>query len=153
MPPQTVEPDVGGRLAALDAAVMRFDVAARALPDLDVVATGEWSARMVVAHIVFWHERFARTVADVAAGRAPQPSGGTLAAFADQARDELGYLGVEITLNRLAAAQTTIRRDIGMLGDVLIPYRQGRIHTPADHLRITTGHVSSHAAELERARR
>lgn len=42
-------------LADLEDVVARLAAAARALPDPDVAGTGEWPARMVPAHVVFWH--------------------------------------------------------------------------------------------------
>ncbi len=87
--------------------------AARALPDLEVLTTGEWSARMVLAHIVFWHESFGRNVADLAAGRQPTPLRGSLAALGERTRAELGSLDVEVLLGRFVAAQSVIRRDVG----------------------------------------
>ncbi len=140
------------RLAALEAALSRLADAARALPDVDIPATGTWSARMVLAHVVFWHESFARNVADIAAGRRPTPLRGTYAVLAGRARAELGDLDVPELLERVAAAQAVIRRHIGEPGIDLIPYRQGsRPYTPAEHLRVTADHVRQHAAELERA--
>jgi hypothetical protein len=108
---------------------------------------------MVLAHIVFWHESLARNVADLAAGRRPTPLRGTLAALGERTRAELGSLDIEVLLDRLMAAQSVIRRDVGAQGVELIPYRQGRLHTPTDHLRITTGHVDHHASDLARAGR
>jgi len=140
------------RLAALEAAVVRLAGAARATGDPDDVVTGDWSARLVVAHVVFWHEAFARSVADLAAGRRPSPLAGNYAALAERTRDELGYLPIEALLERLVAAQAVIRRDIGSPRIDIIPYRRGsRPYPPVEHLEVTRDHVARHAAELERA--
>jgi hypothetical protein len=146
-----VTPDLDAGLAALEAAVARISTAARALPDPDAGVTGEWSARMVLAHVVLWHESFARNVADLAAGRRPAPLRGTYAALAERARLELGSLDIATLLARLGAAQAVIRRDIGTPGLGLIPYRHGsRRYLPVEHQRVTAAHVAHHAAELER---
>lgn len=145
--------DVLSGLVALDAAVARLTDAARALRDPDALATGEWSARMVVAHVTFWHESFARNVADLAAGRRPRPLRGTLLELGERARSELGHLEVEALLERLVAANAVIHRDIDAPGIDRIPYRQGRHYTPADHLQVTASHVDHHASELEAAGR
>ena len=140
------------RLAALEAAVVRLAGAARATSYPDDVVTGDWSARLVVAHLVFWHESFARNVADLAAGRRPAPVAGTYAALAERTRAELGDLPIEALLERLVAAQAVIRRDIGARGIDIIPYRRGsRAYPPLEHLEVTRDHVARHAAELERA--
>jgi len=115
--------------------------------------TGEWSARMVLAHVTFWHESFARNVADLAAERRPRPLRGTLLELGERARSELGHLDVETLLDRLVAANAVIHRDIGSPGIDRIPYRQGRHYTPVDHLRVTAAHVDHHASELESAGR
>jgi hypothetical protein len=144
--------DLASSLASLKAAIDRLAVAARALPDLDAPATGEWSGRMVVAHVVLWHESFARNVADLAAGRRPSPLVGTYAVLAARTRTELGDLPIEILLGRLEAAQGVIRQHVGCPRIALIPYRRGSRHyAPAEHLTVTTDHVARHAAELERA--
>ena len=143
--------DIATGLVALDAAVVRLTAAARALRDPDSVATGEWSARMVLAHVTFWHESFARNVADLADGRRPRPLRGTLLALGERARSELGHLEVETLLDHLLAAHAVIQRDIRRLGIDRIPYRQGRHYTPADHLQVTAAHIAHHASELEAA--
>jgi hypothetical protein len=147
-------PDPGARLKALHGAVARLAAAARALPDPDAATTGEWSGRMVLAHVAFWHESFARNVADLAAGRRPTPLRGTYAELGERARAELGGLDVEALLGRVEAAQAGLRRDLAAVGDAPIPYRQGsRAYGAAEHLRVTAEHVGRHAAELERAAR
>ncbi len=144
--------ELASSLASLEAAVDRLAAAARALPDLDAPTTGEWSGRMVVAHVVLWHESFARNVADLAAGRRPSPLAGTYAVLAARTRTELGDLPIETLLGRLEAAQAVIRQHVGSPRIALIPYRRGsRRYAPAEHLAVTADHVARHAAELERA--
>ena len=144
--------ELASSLASLEAAVDRLAAAARALPDLDAPTTGEWSGRMVVAHVVWWHESFARNVADLAEGRRPSPLAGTYAVLAARTRTELGDLPIETLLGRLEAAQAVIRQHVGSPRIALIPYRRGsRRYAPAEHLAVTADHVARHAAELERA--
>jgi hypothetical protein len=139
-------------LASLEAAVGRLVAAARALPDADAPVTGEWPGRMVIAHVAFWHESFARNVADLAAGRRPSPLRGTYAELEERARAELAHLDMEVLLARVEAAQGVIARDIGAPGIALIPYRRGsRPYAPAEHLEVTADHVARHAGELELA--
>ncbi len=139
-------------LADLENVVARLAAAARALPDPDVATRGEWSARMVLAHVVFWHESFARNVVDLTAGRAPTPLRGTYALLGERALESLGHMEIDELLVRLDAAQAAIRRDIGSPALGLIPYRRGsRPYGPTEHLRVTADHVAAHAADLERA--
>ena len=138
-------------LADLEQELVRLAAAARALPDPDVTAIGDWTARMVLAHVVFWHESFARNVTDLAAGRTPIPLRGTYAVLGERARAALGHLDLDALLERLDAAQVSIRRDIDSPAVQNIPYRHGsRPYGPTEHLRVTAGHVAAHAADLER---
>jgi hypothetical protein len=141
------------RLAELDGAVADLVAVVRALPDPDVLTTGEWAARDVVAHLVFWHESFARNVADLAAGRRPTPLAGTYAALAARMKLELGDLGIEALLDRLLDAQAVIRANVLAPGVELIPYRRGsRPYPPDEHLAVVRDHVGAHTRELARAR-
>ncbi len=136
-------------LADLEDVVARLAAAVRARPDPDVTAVGEWSARMVLAHVVFWHESFARNVVDLAAGRAPTPLRGTYAVLGERARASLGHLEIDALVVRLDAAQAAIRRDIGSPTLGLIPYRRGsRPYGPTEHLRVTADHVAAHVADI-----
>jgi hypothetical protein len=140
-------------LAELEDALAELVADARAVPDPAAVTTGEWTARDVVAHLVFWHESFARNVADLAAGRRPSPLAGTYAALADRTRVELGGLGIEELIERLLAAQAAIRAHLRDPRVVLIPYRRGsRAYPPDEHLALVRDHVRGHARELRRGR-
>lgn len=151
--PWSPDEDRSARLAELDAAVDRMVQAIRAVPDPGIIVHGDWAARDVMAHIVFWHESFARNVADLVADRKPVPLAGTYASLAEQMRDELGAIPVEGLLERLAAAQTVIRRAILDPSLDVIPYRRGsRPYLPDEHLAVVRDHVLAHASELERAK-
>jgi hypothetical protein len=140
-------------LGELEDAVTELVAVARALPDPDVVTTGEWTARDVVAHLVFWHESFARNVADLADGRRPTPLAGTYAALAARTNAELGDVGIEALVERLLAAQAVIRAGVRAPGVELIPYRRGsRPYAPDEHLVVVRDHVRAHGRELARAR-
>jgi hypothetical protein len=144
---------VDERLAELEDALAELVADARAVPDPAPVTTGEWTARDVVAHLVFWRESFARNVADLAAGRRPSPLAGTYAALADRTRVELGGLGIEELIERLLAAQAAIRAHLRDPRVVLIPYRRGsRAYPPDEHLALVRDHVRGHARELRRGR-
>lgn len=137
------------RLAELEDAVAELVAVARDLPDPDVVTTGEWTARDVLAHLVFWHESFARNVADLAAGRRPTPLAGTYAALAARTTAELGGVGVGALVERLLAAQAVIRVLVRAPGVELIPYRRGsRPYPPDEHLAVVRDHVRAHGREL-----
>jgi hypothetical protein len=144
---------VDERLAELEDALAALVADARAVPDPAAVTTGEWTARDVVAHLVFWHESFARNVTDLAAGRRPTPLAGTYAALADRTRVELGGLGIEELIERLLTAQAAIRAHLRDPRVVRIPYRRGsRAYPPDEHLAVVRDHVRGHAQELQRGR-
>ena len=141
------------RLAELEEAVTALVAVARALPDPNAVTTAEWTARDVLAHLVFWHESFARNVADLAAGRRPTPLSGTYAALAARTRTELGGLGIEALIARLMEAQGVIRGSVGDPTITLIPYRRGsRPYPPEEHLAVVRDHVRAHTRELAEPR-
>lgn len=141
------------RLAELEDAVAELVAVARSLPDSDVVATGEWTVRDVLAHLVFWHESFARNVADLAADRRPTPLAGTYAALAARTRTELGGAGIDALLARLIDAQAVIRGWVRDPRITLIPYRRGsRPYPPDEHLTVVRDHIRTHTRELARAR-
>ena len=92
-------------------------------------------------------------MADLAAGRRPTPLSGTYAALAAQAGTELGDLGTDALLARLAAAQGVIRANVRDPGITLIPYRRGsRPYPPEEHLAVVRDHVHAHTRELAGAR-
>lgn len=148
-------PGIATGLVLLGAAVERLLAAARTLPDLDVLTTGEWSARMVLMHVTFWHESFARNVAGLA------PEGSRTRSVARTRRSPGGRAWSSAIstwmrssrTSRLATAHAMVSRDIAASGIELIPYRHGRLHTPPEVLRITVGHVDHHASELEQGSR
>ena len=137
------------RLAELEDAVAELLAVARAVPDPGALATGDWTARDVVAHLVFWHESFARNVADLVAGRRPTPLAGTYAVLAARTQTELGGLGIEALLARLAVAQGVIRDGVGDPIITVIPYRRGsRPYPPDEHLGVVRDHVRGNILEL-----
>jgi hypothetical protein len=142
---------VDERLTELEDALAELVAVARAVPDSAAVTTGEWTARDVVAHLVFWHESFARNVADLAAGRRPRPLAGTYAALADRTKTELGGLGIEELIERLLTAQAAVAAHLRDPRVELIPYRRGsRAYPPDEHLAVVRDHVRHHAQELQR---
>ena len=138
-------------LAELDSAVARL-LAAAAIRPADVLVDDSWAVRDVVGHITFWHESFARNVDDLVHGRRPTPLRGRLADLNERGVAEARALPLDAIVDRLLAAQATIRASIMWPALGLIPYRVGsRSYAPDEHLEVVRDHVQAHARSLELA--
>ena len=139
-------------LAQLDAAIARLIATCRAAPDDSRRVAGEWTLHDVLAHILFWHESFARNVSDLARGRAPTPLEGSYPVLNQRGVDEAAEFTVEQLIKRLRAAQRVIARSIVSPLLDRIPYRIGsRDYTPEEHLCIVRDHILTHVKAIERA--
>ncbi|CAG0930139.1 hypothetical protein TFLX_01616 [Thermoflexales bacterium] len=66
----------------LNKTVAELIAVCRQLPDPDAVVYEGWTAKDILGHVTFWHESFARNVADLVHDGQPQPLKGQLARFA-----------------------------------------------------------------------
>lgn len=121
----------------------------RQLPDVNATVYDGWSAKDILGHVTFWHESFARNVADLAHDRQPQPLKGKLGDLNQRGVEELRSVSVEEVIGRLQAAQRLIHRNILNPKLILIPYRKGsRDYTPEEHLKIVAEHLQQHLKGL-----
>jgi hypothetical protein len=117
-----------------------------------MVAIGEWTAKDLLGHIVFWHESFARNVHDILSDLKPTPLKGRLTDLNQQSVVEMRPYSTETLLLRLESAHQVIQHNIRHPGLELIPYRQGsRPYTPEEHLEIVDRHLSGHLNDIEKA--
>lgn len=122
------------------------------LPDPGLMVYECWSARDVLAHLVFWHESFARNVQDLAAGIVPSPLKGRLSDLNQSGVEQMRHEDLQTILQRFQAAHQVIRQDILNPNLVLIPYRRGsRDYTPEEHLSIVDGHINLHMRDVHQA--
>ena len=111
-----------------------------------------WSASDVLAHLTFWHESFARNVADLVNGRKPAPLKGRFIDLNQGGVDAMRTETLEAVIGRFRTAQRTIQENILNTGLVLIPYKKGsRDYTPEGHLSIVDDHINHHLRDVRQA--
>jgi hypothetical protein len=122
------------------------------LPNPNLMVYHLWSVKDVLAHLVFWHESFARNVRDLAKGRKPSPLKGRLSDLNQSGVEGMHNQDLQSILQRFQAAQQIIREDILNPNLLLIPYRLGsRDYTPDEHLNIVDGHINLHLRDIHQA--
>ena len=110
-----------------------------------------WSARDVLAHLVFWHESFARNLKDASEKRKPNPLKGSLAEVNRQSVDSNRGVSIEELIERLRKAQKIINEYIFDTSISLIPYKQGsRSYSRLEHLEVVTSHIGKHLKDLNK---
>ena len=96
-----------------------------------------WSAKDFLGHLTFWHESFARNVADLVHDRKPTPLKGRLSDLNQQGVDVMRQCTLEEVIGRLESAHHIIQANILNPKMILIPYKKGsRAYTPEEHLEI-----------------
>lgn len=139
-------------LSRLDNTIARLFTVYGGIEHPEMVVIGEWTAKDLLGHIVFWHESFARNVYDIASNVKPTPLKGRLTDLNQQSVVEMQPYSTETLLLRLESAHLVIRQNIRNPGLELIPYRQGsRPYTPEEHLEIVDRHLSGHLNDIEKA--
>lgn len=139
-------------LSRLDNTIARLFTVYGGIEHPEMVVIGEWTAKDLLGHIVFWHESFARNVYDIASNIKPTPLKGRLTDLNQQSVVEMQPYSTETLLLRLESAHLVIRQNIRNPGLELIPYRQGsRPYTPEEHLEIVDRHLSGHLNDIEKA--
>ncbi|MGX4711094.1 hypothetical protein [Rhodococcus ruber] len=117
--------------------------------DLELMVNHKWSTRDVLAHVIAWHESFARNLGLLAAGEPPDPPRGTLRQVNREGVETLSGKTVDQLTRRARRAQRIIEAHIGDESIGLIPYRRpGTSYTRAQHLDVVRGHLNHHFWEL-----
>ena len=141
-------------LRQMDETIGRLLATYRGIKNPESILFGEWTAKDIVGHIVFWHESFARNVCNIASGVKPRPLKGKLSDLNQQGVEEMRLHSIETLISRLEAAHRNIQENILNPGLEQIPYRKGsRDYTPEEHLEIVNRHISGHLKEIEKALR
>jgi hypothetical protein len=139
-------------LQRLDDTVAQAIELYRHVGDSDVLVNESWTARDALVHIVFWHESFARNVADLAAGTTPRPLKGSYAELGRRAAKDAEGVSIDVLLARLTRAQGDVAGAILDARVVSIPYKVGsRPYGPDEHLSIVNEHVEGHLAKVRKA--
>jgi hypothetical protein len=137
-------------LKRLDETVAHLIEVVRAASDPHTVVYEGWSAKDLLGHVTFWHESFARNVADLVHDRKPTPLKGKLSDLNQQGVADLRPCSLEEVISRLETAQRIIHANILNPKLSLIPYRKGsRDYTPEEHLDIIIDHIEQHAKAIK----
>ena len=124
----------------------------RTLPNPDRIVSDDWTVKDLLGHLTFWHESFARNVADLANGRQPTPLKGKLADLNQRGVDELRGCTLTEVIMRLEAAHKVIQANILNPTLTLISYRKGsRDYSPEEHLDIVAKHIEQHLKGIRAA--
>lgn len=108
-----------------------------------------WNARQVLAHLVFWHESFARTISDLGNGKKPSPLKGSLADVNQRSVLSAIHFSIPELIQKLNEAQLTIDLHIFNENISLIPYKQGsRPYSRKEHLEVVSDHINKHLKDL-----
>ncbi len=111
-----------------------------------------WSIKDILGHLTFWHESFARNVADLAHDGRPTPLTGRLSDLNQQGVAAMRQCTLEEVVGRLEAAHRIIQANILSPKLILIPYRKGsRDYSPEEHLKIVADHVQQHLKGIRHA--
>lgn len=141
-------------LKQLDETISRLFIAYRGIKNPESILFGEWTAKDILGHIVFWHESFARNVCDIASGVKPRPLKGKLSDLNQKSVEEMRLYSIETLISRLEAAHRAIQKNILNPRLEQIPYRKGsRDYTPEEHLETVNRHIRGHLKAIEKALR
>lgn len=116
---------------------------------------GEWGAREVLCHIVYWHETYVRIVRAMNAHESPVQREGSFKDFNRDSVSELGAEPVAEMLSRLRRAQRRLEVELLALPPATaINIKVGSKPWPADEFpaRIA-GHLRGHLRQLRRGER
>ena len=139
-------------LDRLNVTVGQLLVVARSISKPDRSVSDEWTVKDVLGHVTFWHESFARNVADLAHGRTPTPLKGKLGDLNQRGVEESRACTLTEVIARFEAAHEVIQANILNPALTLIPYRIGsRDYSPEEHLDIVTKHLEQHVKGLRAA--
>lgn len=134
----------------LGQSVVELIAVCRQLPDPNADVYEGWSAKDILGHVTFWHESFARNVADLVHDRRPTVLKGKLNDLNQQGVAELRPCSLEDVIGRLEAAQRIIHANILNSKLIVIPYRKGsRDYTPEEHLSLVADHITEHVKAIQ----
>lgn len=115
------------------------------LTDEKQYLTEQWTVKDYLSDIVFWHESFARNIADVGSSVKPNLIKLSLRAATAYGVESNKNETVSQLLRRLNKAQRIIEAHIFNQSILTVPYRQGsRLYTKTEYLDIRTSELNWH---------
>lgn len=110
-----------------------------------------WNAKDILGHITFWHESFARNIADIGRGVTPQPLKGKLSEVNKTSVETTEKIPIGNLILRLKDAQNIIEQNVFNENIGLIPYKKGsRDYTCEEHLEVVANHIHKHLLDLKK---
>ncbi len=117
--------------------------------DYNIMVYAFWNAKDILGHLTYWHESFARNIADLGKGIKPKPLKGKLSEVNKQSVETTKNESIENLINRLKVAQDTIEEFISIDSIKLIPYKKGsRDYSRSEHLEIVSNHIHKHLKDI-----
>jgi hypothetical protein len=111
-----------------------------------------WSAKQIIAHIVFYHEYYASVIRAMVKDRKLPLIDESLAVVNKRSAVEYGRLPRKELLKRFEKANGSLSKNIVQLDvNAEIPYKKGgRRYTPNEYIREITRHIEKHTKDLRR---
>ncbi|MBN8706929.1 MAG: hypothetical protein J0L62_13720 [Bacteroidetes bacterium] len=117
--------------------------------DFETMIYEFWNAKQVLAHLVFWHESFARNISDIGNEKKPSPLKGSLSEVNQRSVSSSIHFSIPELIQKLSAAQQTIEQHIFNENISMIPYKKGsRPYSRKEHLEVVSDHLNKHLKEL-----
>lgn len=139
-------------MSSLDIAVSEFiDTASKVLLSKKIYEDG-WYAKHIIAHIVFYHEYYARVVQAIVENIELPLINESLAKVNIRSAEEYSKLSRKELLSRLKIANEILGNNIIKLDKAtIIPYKKGgSTYTPESYQRVIAGHIEKHTKDLRR---
>lgn len=117
--------------------------------DLTLPINHRWSMKDMLAHLVAWHESFAKNLALIAAGALPEPPRGSLREVNRDGVQRLREQSLNQLIRRFRKAQRIIEAHAFDVRITIIPYRKpGTSYSRLQHLEIVAHHIRGHFWEI-----
>lgn len=119
--------------------------------DLSRPVNPRWDMKDMLAHLVAWHESFAKNLVLLAKGEPPDPPRGSLREVNREGVLRLRGQSIDQLIRRFRKAQKLIEAHALDERIVIIPYRKpGTSYTRLQHLDVVAHHIRGHFWEMLR---
>ena len=108
-----------------------------------------WDMKDMLAHLVAWHESFAKNLALIAAGDSPDPPRGSLREVNREGVLRLREQSLDQLIRRFRKAQRVIEMHAFDPRITVVPYRKpGTSYSRLQHLEVIAHHIRGHFWEI-----
>lgn len=117
--------------------------------DLSLQVNQRWNMKDMLAHLVAWHESFAKNLALIADGKSPDPPQGSLREVNREGVQMLRGQSLDQLIRRFRKAQRLIETHVFNEDIARIPYRKpGTSYSRLQHLEVVAHHIRGHFWEI-----